>query len=135
MIFPRSAKMPRSKETYTRIPWRNYGKIPFFEAELWENLVFEAELWEIIVFWWRNYNNLCKCGGIITTYQLLLLAELWEPKVAELWELPLNIPFVAAAPGKIPSPNCTVGRRFCAFYYPLLKNGSEIKIRKYFSPS
>jgi hypothetical protein len=45
---------------------RNYGKLSFFEG-----------------------NNLCKGGGIITTYQHLALAELWEHKVAELWELPV----------------------------------------------
>jgi hypothetical protein len=85
--LPCRPKMPRSKETYTRIPY--YGKISFFEAELWQ----------IIVFWRRNYNNLCKGGGIITTYQLLVLAELWKHKVAELWELPHWRDF--CVPGKL----------------------------------
>jgi hypothetical protein len=50
---------------------RNYGKISFFEPELWENLVFwggiittlvnVAEMWEYLIF----------LGGIMGNYRFL----------------------------------------------------------------
>jgi hypothetical protein len=33
-------RKPREPRWEPRLPWRNYEKISFFEAELWENLVF-----------------------------------------------------------------------------------------------